>query len=234
MPCLLVYTILNASPFSYLPSILPHLILLTYCIALKYFGEIQPSSVILSTSPCASSLYNKRSNNNNTIKTISPHGKDGKNLPIQSQRWEQECIIPVRAVPDIREKEVNRRNPSLHCTKSSQRQEIGHHHQWWCYLSAIPQAPRCFVLCGHECFTTEAGCDGSYRGSISPHTFNDCCWELSSHDRSHLCLEVYNDDTHWRRGESSQYQGEGPQELQDAIKFAMPDCNSDAVCRVKF
>jgi len=76
---------------------------LSYCIALKFFGAIQPCSVILSTSPCASSLFNKRSNNNNTIESISPHGKDGKDLPIQSQRWEQECNIPVRGVPDILE-----------------------------------------------------------------------------------------------------------------------------------
>jgi len=102
---------------------------LSYCIALKYFGKIQPSSVILSTSPCASSLYNKCSNNNNTIKTISLHRKDGKDLPIQSRQWEQECNIPVRVVQDIREKEVDRCNPSSHCHKSSRRQEVGHHHQ---------------------------------------------------------------------------------------------------------
>ena len=48
--------------------------------------------------------------------------------------------------------------------------------------------------------------------------FNECCWELANQARSHLCWEGYNDDTHWRRGESLQYQGEGPQELQDAIQ----------------
>ncbi len=129
MPCLLVFTILNASLFRIFHPYYLTLSVLSYCIALKYFGKIQPSSVILSTSPCASSLYNKRSNKNNTIETISPHGNDGKDLPIQSRRWEQERNIPVRAVPGIREKEVDRRNPSSHCQKSSQRQEVGHHHQ---------------------------------------------------------------------------------------------------------
>jgi len=53
--------------FLYLPSLMPHLFcifhpqyltlsVLSYCIDLKYFGKVQPSSVILSTSPCASSL----------------------------------------------------------------------------------------------------------------------------------------------------------------------------------
>ena len=48
--------------------------------------------------------------NNNTIKTISLRGKDGKDLPIQSRWWEQECNIPVGAVPVIREKK-RRKNP---------------------------------------------------------------------------------------------------------------------------
>ena len=45
---------------------------LSYCFAPNYFGKIQPPSVILSTSPCASSLHNKHSDKNNTIETISP------------------------------------------------------------------------------------------------------------------------------------------------------------------
>jgi hypothetical protein len=66
MPCLLVFIILNASPSLYFSSILPHRTKLLYCFAPKYFGEIQMSSVILSTSPRASLLYIKRS------ETITP------------------------------------------------------------------------------------------------------------------------------------------------------------------
>jgi len=43
-------------------------------------------------------------------------------------------------------------------------------------------------------------------------------YPLMNHERSHLFREKYNDDTHWRRGKSSQYQSEGPQELQDALR----------------
>jgi hypothetical protein len=66
MPRLLVFIILNASPILYFSSILPHHTNFSYCFAPKYSGKIQTSSVILSTSPHASSLYIKRS------KTITP------------------------------------------------------------------------------------------------------------------------------------------------------------------
>jgi len=171
--CYLITFILNASPSCiYLPSLMPHLFrifhpyyltlsVLSYCIALKYIAKIQPTSVI-STSPCASSLFNKRPNNNNTIKTISPHGKDGKDFPIQSRRWEQGCNISVIAVPDIREKEVDRHNPSSHCHKSSQRQEIGHHHQWRCYLSAIHCIPGNISSYSLDGMCSDEGTVGTY------------------------------------------------------------------------
>ena len=36
------------------------------------------------------------------------------------------------------------------------------------YWRQSSQATRCFVLCGHECFSTEAGCDGSYEKKGRP------------------------------------------------------------------
>jgi hypothetical protein len=54
MPRLHVFSIPNASPFFIFHPYYLTLSVLSNCIALKYFGKIKPSSVILSNTPCTS------------------------------------------------------------------------------------------------------------------------------------------------------------------------------------
>jgi hypothetical protein len=98
MPRLLVFIILNASPLLYFSSILPHCTnsFLLFCSEI-FWQDYNVLSYSEYLTPQFFSLYHTLQNNNN-IETISPCGKDGKDLPFQSLQWLQECIRSLNIV----------------------------------------------------------------------------------------------------------------------------------------